>query len=304
MDEIEIVDAADAIANGGGAFRIPEKDYHADPCPTASLSSGIVKKLVHETPAHAWYAHPRLNPDWRPDAGSRRMALGSACHSILLGRGSLLGVIDADNYRTKAAQAGRDEAVEMGLVPILKKEHERAVTIVKAAHQQLIDHGFGHIAEGSGSAETVVARETLDGWKRIMIDWWSDDRTTLVDYKTIDGSASPDAFARRAAQMDYDIQAAFYMRVVGETFPSLAGRLKFLFVVQEIDPPYCLSVCEIAESDRTVAERKVLAAEKVWFECLDSGKWPGYPTGVQRVTMPVWHTNAWLEKEADDEQDV
>ena len=36
-------------------------EYHADPCPTPSLSSGIARVLWANTPMHAWFKHPRLN---------------------------------------------------------------------------------------------------------------------------------------------------------------------------------------------------------------------------------------------------
>ena len=303
MDRVEIVDAATAIKAGGGAFRLAAKDYHADPCPSASLSSSIIKLLINATPAHAWHVHPQLNPEWRPDDGGRRLALGSACHSLLLGAGSELQEIEADSFRTKAAKEDRDAAIAAGLTPILSADLAKAETIVGAARSQLGRHGLDILADGAGDSEVVVADEGAGGgWRRIMADWWSADRYTIVDYKTIAGLASPDAFVKRAAQMDYDIQDAFYQDVIASAFPFLAGRTRFVFVVQEIEPPYMLSACEIAEADRTVAMRKVLSAQTTWFECLESGKWPGYPSGIQRVMLPPWHSTQWLEREMAEEE--
>ena len=299
---VEIVDAAAAMAAGGGACHLAEKDYHADPCPEPSLSSSIVKLLVNATPAHAWHAHPRLNPEWKPDGGSRRTAVGSACHALLLGQESELHEVTADNYKTKAAREERDEATASGLTPILSADLAKAETIVAAARSQLPRQGLDILADGAGDAEVIVVKKGLDGWVRIKADWWSSDRYTVVDYKTIAGLASPDAFAKRAAQMDYDIQDAFYQDVIAATFPHLAGRTRFVFVVQEIEPPYMLSACEIAEADRTVAMRKVQSAAATWCGCMDSGKWPGYPAGIQRVTLPPWHSNQWLEREMEEEE--
>ena len=302
MEQVEIVDAATAIKAGGGAFRIAEKDYHADPCPSPSLSSSIGKKLINETPSHAKTAHPKLNPDWQRDGGSRRTALGSACHCLLSGadRASIVE-IEYDNYKKNAAKEERDEAINNGQTPVLTCDLERAEIIVDAAREQLRGSGLGAYAGGNGDAEVVVAHETVGGWKRIKMDWWSADRTTIIDYKTIGGSASPEAFAKRAAQMDYDFQDAFYLFVVGETFPFLAGRMSFIFVVQEIDPPYALAWREITEYDRTIAWRKVVYATSLWFKCLESGKWPGYRSGVERFSMPVWHQTRWLEREMGEE---
>lgn len=304
MEKVEIVDAATAIKAGGGAFRIAEKDYHADPCPSPSQSRSIAKMLISAAPAKAWWAHPQLNPEWRPDPGTKRTALGSACHCKLSGvdEDSIVE-IDADSYRTNAAKAARDDAYANGQTPLLSRDIERAEKIVAAARRQLREEQDLDIyASNEGDAEIVVAVETLTGWKRIKIDWWSGDRIVVIDYKTIDGSVALAPFSRRASQMDYDFQDAFYTNTIAEAFPFLAGRTRFVFVAQEIDPPYLLAARELAESDRTVAMRKVVEADRIWFECTESGKWPGYTNGIERFTMPGWHNNAWLERELMEDE--
>ena len=300
MEQVEIVDAATAIKAGGGAFHLAERDYHADPCPEPSQSSSITKVLINETPAHAYQQHPRLNPDYRPKAGTKVMDTGSVCHALMAGDVESIVEIHHDDYRKKEAKEAKASAVADGNTPILSRQLDKARTIVEAAYNQLV--GSGSTLFGAGDSEVTIAHDNpAYGWQRIKIDWWSEDRLILADYKTSEGSASEAAFAKRAAQMDYDIQDAFYISVVEEVFPFLAGRLRFVFVVQEMDPPYLLAVRELAESDRTVARRKVAIARRIWRDCLDSGKWPGYASGIERFVMPGWHQNAWLEREAEDE---
>src|SRR5215831_5713580 len=44
-----------------GVYAMPAAQYHADPCPTPSLSASIIKLICLDSPAHAWTAHPKLN---------------------------------------------------------------------------------------------------------------------------------------------------------------------------------------------------------------------------------------------------
>jgi hypothetical protein len=299
MEKIEIQKMSDVAKAGWGACRMKESDYHADPCPGISLSSSIVKVLLDARPAHAWQIHPRLNSDWKPNKANLAMSMGSVCHRLFLGAGSELIEINADNYRKKEAQTKRDNATRSGCVPVLSRQLAEAQEIVREARAQLVEMELDMEA---GDSEVVVAYEDPSGgWFRCMLDWWSNDRRMIVDYKTTERLASASSFARHACQMGYDIQDAFYQYVVGAAFSQLAGRLQFVFLVQEINPPYALAAYEIAEADRTVATRKVAHAVNIWFECLRKNSWPGYPRVVQRISLPDWHHRQWLEREMGEE---
>ena len=65
---------------------ITAADYHSDCCDEPSLSSSIAGLLIDQTPKHAWTAHPRLNPNFKPES-SPAMNLGSVAHELLLGKG-------------------------------------------------------------------------------------------------------------------------------------------------------------------------------------------------------------------------
>ena len=60
---------------------IPAKDYHADCCPVPSLSSSIARKLINESPAHAYLAHPKLGKG--PNESTNSLSLGSLVHSLM-----------------------------------------------------------------------------------------------------------------------------------------------------------------------------------------------------------------------------
>src|SRR3990167_5120693 len=69
------------LVRGGGSIMMPMAEYQGDPGPEPSLGPGIAKLLVTRSPAHAWAAHPRLNPEYR-EKESSAFDLGSAAHAM------------------------------------------------------------------------------------------------------------------------------------------------------------------------------------------------------------------------------
>src|SRR4051812_46850041 len=88
---------------------VPEADYHADPCVTPSLTRSLATVLCQRSPAHAWAANPRLNPDCKR-TDQANFDLGTAAHEVFLGGQSTVELIYADDYRTKDAKILRDQA--------------------------------------------------------------------------------------------------------------------------------------------------------------------------------------------------
>jgi len=284
-----------------GAFRMSAAAYHGDPCPEPSLSNSLAQLFLDASPNHVRHAHPKLNPYWRPDTGTRRTALGSACHALLLGKGAEIDSLDYRDYKKNEAKAARDAALAAGKIPMLKADLGKAQAIVAAAKKQLAARGLEDLADGNGDAEVAIIANDAGLWTRCLIDFWSRDRFTLFDYKTTAALASPAAFAVTVSQMGYDFQDSWYRRCTSTAFPELAGRLDFVFAVQEIEPPFALSACRISGGDRTVADRKVETALSMWRECLGRNRWPGYPSEVQEIQLPEWHTRRWLDREMGED---
>ena len=66
-----------------------------------------------------FHDHPRLG-GMRLESSSAAQVLGSVVHAMVLGAGRQWHVIDADDWRTKAAKAERDAAESVWKVPILR----------------------------------------------------------------------------------------------------------------------------------------------------------------------------------------
>lgn len=275
-------------------------DYYADPCPSPSLTQSIAKLLIDRSPAHAWHAHPRLNAAheaWNPT----RFDLGNAAHWHLTGRGRMMEVVEADDWRTKAAQAARAEAITTGRLAVLRKDFDRAGDMAAAALDQLDHLGIAidwHPDAGSGEAVIAWRDDARNGiWCRALIDWLPHDRAVVYDYKTTRASAAPHAVGARIADDGWCVQAAMHECGLDALEPQHAGRRKHRFVVQECEPPYALTVVELTEGDLTLGRKQLAYALDLWQRCMETSAWPGYAAEIIRPGLPEWAENRWLARE-------
>lgn len=277
-----------------GCFDIPADEYHADPCPTPSLSSGTIKALLHRSPRHVWTGNVRLNPD-AETVHKEAFDIGTAAHTLMLGTGEDIAVIDADSWRTKDAKAERDAAYAAGKTPLLAHQYADVKAMVFAGRAQLDAH---HDASGAfldGIGEQSLFWKEGPVWARARLDWMPTVSTVFPDYKTTSASANPDSWARTGFDIGSDIQAAWSLRGIRAVMQIEDPR--FVFVVQETYAPYLLSVVTLSPSALGMAERKIDEALATWEWCLKNDKWPGYPAHTCTIDAPGWQEKAWLERE-------
>lgn len=275
---------------------IPSAEYFADPTPSPSLTQSLAKILLEKSPLHAWHVHPRLNPDYRHDDDTK-YDVGNIAHKVMIGRGKELVILDQfDDWRTKEARAKRDEAAALGKLAVLGKHFALADRMVRAAREQLELRGLGYLfRDGDGEIVTAWRERRGDFWCRQMIDWLTPDRLVFADYKTTQESAAPHLLARKLVVDGWDIQGAMGERGLN----ALAGHAqrRFLFVVQETEVPYCLTVVELSETALTMGRKKLAAAMNLWVSCLHHNRWPGYPLDVVVPSYPEWAEAQWLDRE-------
>lgn len=272
-------------------------DYFADPCPVPSLSQSVAKVLLAESPLHAWHAHPRLNPDFRPDDPTK-FDVGNVAHTLLIGRGKDIAVLDFDDWRTKDAKIARESAAGHGKLAVLGKHFSKAERMVKAAREQLELRGLGHLFR-DGNGEVCAAWREGNLWFRQLIDWLSPDRMIFADYKTTQESAAPHALGRKMAADGWPVQAAMGERGLDALLPETAGRRRYLFIVQEDWQPYALNVVEISEGVLSLGRKRLQIAVDIWQRCIEADRWPGYPLEILRPQMPGWAETEWTAREVD-----
>lgn len=263
-----------------GTYCIPEAEYHADPCPAPSLSSSLAKVLLRQSPLHAKMMHPKLSPNYVSPESSR-FDLGTMAHAMLLeGDDSKLVVIEADDWRTKAAKEARDAARAEGKLPILQKQSADLFAMVQQARKFLKNSEVGGVTFDS---ELTIAWQDNGVWCRSKYDWISDRRDIVLDYKTTD-DANPETFIRQIGRMGYDMQAAFYTRGA----QALGFRPTFAFLAQEITPPYACSLIALSNTYMEIAAGKADIAIRTWAHCLKADSWPAYTDRILYAEPPAW----------------
>jgi hypothetical protein len=283
-----------------GIHKIVADVYHADPCPVPSLSRGTIIDLL-DSPARAFYNHPRLNSPHDLEGDESKFDQGSAAHDLLLEGGKKIFVVPGfDDWKKKAAQDSRSETRKIGLIPLLQKQFDLASAMTEAAKVQIrqcSELGVDDLSE-EGLAEMTYIFNDAGTWERCLVDWISFNQELILDYKTTKMSANPTAFSRHISNMKYQIQHAWYRHVVRgaakmEQYPS------FVWVVQEEEPPYLCSFFGLDLAHEDMAQQQIQRGIKLWRKCMKSGKWPGYPTRICYAEAPPWTLAEWEIKKGE-----
>jgi hypothetical protein len=273
-----------------GVYDLSDADYHADPCPSPSLNNTIAKVILR-SPAHAYQAHPRLGRVLSP-VQTKEMLIGSATHISLFGGQALIRVIDADSFRTKAAQEERDSALAAGDIPLLADD-ARLVESMTAVARPYVDS----VLPKKFLTETTLCVQEGEGlWRRGKVDACTTDLELMADYKTAVSIADAD-LPFVVDKYGYAMQQEFYKRLargVGATDP------RFTFIFQEKDPPYCVRVVELDEAYAQIGANWVERATRAWDRAIVSGVWPGYSEQT-KVSPTSRALNADISASFDDE---
>lgn len=278
-----------------GVYDLAAEVYHADPVVDPSLSSSIAHVLLEQSPAHAWLLHPRLNPDHQAKHKTI-FDLGSAAHKMILGKGAELYIVEADDWKTKAAREERDSAREQGMTPILAHQHETALAMADAMRKQLARHEDAAGAFSNGKAEQTLVWREGETWCRCMLDWLPNGGNVFFDLKSTGTTANPDVWGERTLfDIGADIQTVLYRRGIKAVLGIEQAHFRFLVV--ENAEPFALSSVELTPAAIDMAERQLDEALAYWRWCTKHDRWPGYPKRTCYVNPPPWRERRWLERE-------
>lgn len=267
-----------------GVYAMSNDDYHADPVPGGSLSSSGARKLLPPS-CPAMFRHEQLNGQ----AHKATFDFGHAAHQMVLGNGPDIAVIDAGDWRTKAAKEARDEAYAAGQVPLLPGDYEQVTAMADALRQHPIASALLDPTKGTAEQSLFWYDPVFGVWRRARLDWLphkTGGRMIVADYKTTI-SAEPAAIKKAVFNYGYHQQADWYLDGVQEL--GLADNPAFLFVFQEKTAPYLVTVTELdAESlmwGRTLNHKAI----DLYRRCVDTGQWPGYADReVILADLPGW----------------
>lgn len=267
---------------------MPEVAYHSHP---ALSSTGARKLLI----SPATFKHWQDNPE----EPKREFELGSAIHTLVLGTGYGVEVLDErfKDFRTNDAKNAAADAREAGRIPVLAHVYERA----KSAAEAVLKHPTARtLAEQPGRPEvSVFSIDPETGVEqRARFDFLplkTGRRRIAWDLKSVGTSATASAFARSVARFGYDVAQEHYLHVISpvERDPSL----EFAFVCVETEPPHNVAVHALSERFAEIGAAKAARARRLFAECMRSGEWPGYPPGVTVIEPPMFHVYDHIDAE-------
>jgi hypothetical protein len=273
-----------------GVYTMAEAEYHADPVPAGSLSASGAKKLL-----------PPYCPaifKWEHDNGraeKRVFDFGHAAHSEVLGVGMDLTIIDAPDYKTKAAQEAKKDAYAAGKVPLLASEYVQVKAMAEALRRHPVAAALLDPDSGTAEASLFWTDDASGITRRARLDWLPNSvgtRMIIPDYKTAP-SANPEAFTKSAANFGYHMQEAWYRDAVVAL--GLAEDPAFVFIVQEKTAPYLVSVVELDTTALRIGRYLNRKAIDVYAECVATDTWPGYTDDVALISLPRWYERTFEE---------
>lgn len=266
---------------------LSEATYHADPVVGGSLSSTGARTLVTTTPAHFAYQREHGRPD------TAAFDLGRAAHAEILGAGAPIAVVDALDWRTKAAKETAAALRADGGTPLLRADYDRVLAMADAVRTHPVAGPL--LARPGASEQSYIGRCPDTGVMcRVRIDRLPDvepgQRALAVDVKTTT-DASPAGFAASMAKYGYHQQGDFYAAVL--RWLAVAADVQTVFVVVEKAPPHLVTVA--SPSPHAMAWAAVLnrKARDLFATCAASGEWPGYPAEPAVLDLPGWQARQY-----------
>jgi len=251
------------------------KEYHS----LESISASDLKAIA-ECPAKWHYNKSNLKEE--TDA----MRQGTAIHTAILEPhlyDEQIAVLSKIDRRTKA---GKDAYAEF-------VESSKEKTIITQDQNEIAQSCKDSVMADNIASQLLTHNEALIEQSL----FWTDPETgiecrtrpdyignAVIDIKST-RNASPQSFMRDAYNMQYHIQAAFYLDGVRANGMEIN---KFVFIVIEKDAPFIVQtyVADDAFIERGREDYK--KALETLVRCRETGKYPAYETGIQTLELPKW----------------
>lgn len=275
------------VREAGIYYDLPSQDYHAQ---TDWLSASMIKKLLPPKGTPERLQHSLSEGETYSD----EFDFGKAVHTVVLGDGEEIVVVDAASWVGKSAQAERAEIRAAGKIPLLAKD----LPVVQRMAARIREHETANALLTKGRPEvSLFWIDAETGVKcRARIDWLVEKqegrRQLVADLKTT-RCAAPVEFAKQAKSLAYYAQQEHYLDGIRQL--GLDADPAWLYIVAEKEPPHGVIVANFAaKADVLNARAAVDRARRIYAECIATGEWPGYPGGVVPLTYP------YLERDLEE----
>lgn len=163
-----------------------------------------------------------------------------------------------------------DEFLELRKTALAVNEHPEAGAMLRA-----VEHREATIVWED--ARQVPCKARLDAVS------YRDEEAFIVDLKTT-VDASPAGFARKAWELGYHLQAAWYVDALAT---CTVDAPRFYFVAVEKDSGL-VSVHQATDDFIAAGREAYRKAMDQFAEAWHTGIWPGYPEEIHALDVPAW----------------
>lgn len=275
-----------------GFYKISLDVHHSQCCEGVSVTSGVLRKVITESPADVWAFHD-LNPDRWEREETDALRMGRAMAAYIEG-----GEEEVEKHfyvlpdhrpnrptraQFEAIKEGRGSKSAMTSVAFWKEADSDPRDQITENQMDLIrGMGRGLVADPAAQAILGGTPEITMAWQDPITGIWCLSRPDQVsfdglvsDYKKISpqgGVFDRNLCYRSVKKFRYDMQMAF----AHEGFEVLTGnqpQIVGLLFQSDKRPHFCIPV-EIPEEEIAIARFHNRQSLTRFKECLDSGHWP------------------------------
>lgn len=279
--------------NGIICADVPDADYFAFPAVSNSLLSQPTPAHMRayldgtdtDTPSRAFGRAYHMGA-LQPMAYATRYAVPGECAAELKTGGGCTAtgkvLVGGRWYCSRRGHAPDGVPADAGILPIGQADHDTIMAMSSAlrdvpAIRNLIDLPGGFELSIRWEEDGVVCKAR--------VDFVAPDHGVALDLKSA-RDASPDGFARAAANYRYNRQEAWYRRGLRAVGIDIRA---FVFVAQEKAPPYAAAAYTIPDYAVAAGEAEAISRLVEYQASKDTGHWPAYG-GANTIELdwPAW----------------
>jgi hypothetical protein len=267
------------VITKSGVYDLPMAEYRGQPADAMSMASSDAITLTDSTPAH-------LQASWAYDGDDSKEAdLGTIIHTLILEphrKASAIEIIDAADWRSKAAQEARDAARAAGKTPILPKHVKQVEGAVAAVRAHPVAAAL--LSKGKAEQSWFAKDKTTGLYLKARTDFFTEDRI-ILDVKSV-ASASPEFLQRRVYDGGWFQQSPWYCDVVERVDGSPAKGYAWIIVEQK--PPHSVVIRRPDANTLMHGHRLNQKAFATFARCVKENQWPSWSDSVEDLTLPTF----------------
>ena len=255
-------------------------DYHAAP----GISKSHLDAIANQSPMHYW--HRYLNPNRNPEEDKTDATdIGSIIHTVILepeALGERYSIEPKFDRRTKAGKeaAALFELESKGRTPIRAEDWEMVKQVRDAVHRHPVAAGL--LTNGRAEESFLAVDPETGAIIKCRTDYRRDDM--IIDVKSA-VDASPFGFGKAAANYRYDLQPAWYFKVLA----LMNVQLKhFVWIAVEKEPPFAIGVYYATPELIAAAIPVAMRDYKRILDCKNKNEFPDYGAEILQLQLPGW----------------